>query len=140
MPTIYTFATKGGPVIYFEGASASHYMNQPNDGARVAIQGIGNGPMTMGATTATVVGSPVGIPSSGALTLPTPESAIEVTLITPSIASGIKVSEVSASLTTYVVVPPSTVFPAIDIANCAYLYLQSAAGTTATLSFYYTLV
>lgn len=135
MASEYTFSKKTAPNV---SSGAGHYGNQPIDGARIAIQGIGNGPQTTDAS-ASIISSPFLIPASGSCaTLTTPESAVEITFVVPSLAQGIQVSEVNASFTSYVVIP-SGVFPAIDIANTQSLWLRSPAAA-ATIAFYYNVV
>jgi len=134
MPTVYSFATKT-PNQLTEGKTLSHFENQPNDGARVSIQGIGNGPMTVDAS-ASIVSSPVIVSTTLATTLTTPESAIEITLC--PIGHALNVSEVNNTLSSYFQVPANTPIT-MDIANCQFLYLQGV-GALATTAFYYTLV
>jgi hypothetical protein len=135
MPTIYTFNKKSAPGVYYEGAAASHFMNQPNDGARIAIQGIGNGPMTTDVS-ATINSSPLAVPV-GAATLATPESAITVTFSVPS--ATVNICEVNASFNSYYPVY-SGVPVTLNVADCAYLWAKPLLATTATLNFFYTLV
>lgn len=134
MPTTYTFAKK--PINQLaEGVTLTHFNNQPNDGARVSIQGIGNGPMTTDAS-ASIISSPVSVGPTLAKALTTPESAIEITLVS---ATPLQVSEASASMSSYFQIPPNTP-QTFDIANCQTLYLLQANSTVGGASFFYTIV
>lgn len=134
MSSTYTFIQKT-PDPSGHNKGAGHYGNQPIDGARIAIQGIGNGPQTSDAT-GTPVTSPVTL-SGTATTLNTPESAIQITLKNSGATNAMTISEVSGSSgNVYTLNHGEQV--TMDIANTAQLFLKSASSTTC--DFFYTIV
>jgi hypothetical protein len=135
MPTTYTFTQKTPAPEGSGGKTESHYMNQPVDGSRIAVQGIGNGPMTSDAT-GTPVTSPASVLTSGVTTLLTPESAVQITIC--PLTNPVRVCEVSTSMSTYFQIPAG-VPVTIDVSNCAALYLEAITGTS-VVSFFYTMI
>ena len=132
MASTYTFTQKN-PVKDNQGSA--HYGNQPVDGARVAIQGIGNGLQTSDASS-TVVNSPQ-LLGLTAVTLTTPESAVQLTITNYGTANDVYVSEVS-SFASYDVIAPGE-DRTYDIGNQGYTYIKASAAS-ASASFFYTVV
>ena len=128
MSSGYTFTQKTPAGGYGNtSGERSHYGNQPMDGARVAIQSVGNGFQTTDAT-----GTPVNSPTTNASqTLNVPESAVAITLLS---TSSFSVSEVSGSASKFTV--PANVPITIDVANTSVIYLT---GVT-SVSFYFTII
>lgn len=135
MPSIYTFTQKAAASGYGENKTTSHYMNQPMDAARVAIQGIGNGIQTSDASSSPVT-SPVTL-SSTATTLNTPESAVQITIKNSGTTNALTVSEVSATSSSVFTLETGQ-SQTFDCGNMAQLFLKSTSGTTA--DFFYTMV
>ena len=133
MPSNYTFTKKTPAAGYGENKTQSHYMNQPMDAARVAIQGIGNGIQTEDAT-ATAVTSPVTLGAAGTKTLTTPESAVQLTINNTG-AAAMTISEVSSGSSFTLNNGQSQTF---DCGNMGDVYTASTTGTT--YSFFYTIV
>ena len=132
MPSTYTFSQKT-PRKNVGGYS--FYGNQPVDGARVAIQGIGNGIQTSDAS-ATVINSPQTLGTT-AVTLTTPDSAIELTITNYGSTNDIYVSEVS-SFASYDVIAPGEQ-RTYDVGNQSLTYVKGSAAS-ASGSFYYNIV
>ncbi len=132
MASTYTFTTKT-PINDKQGSA--HYGNQPVDGARVAIQGLSNGIQTSDASS-TVVNSPQ-LLGLTAVTLNTPESAVQLTITNYGTANDIYVSELS-SFASYDVIAPGEV-RTYDIGNQGITYVKGSAAS-ASASFYYTIV
>ena len=133
MASIYTFTTKT-PINDRQGSA--HYGNQPVDGARVAIQGIGNGLQTSDASL-TAINSPQATLGLTAVTLTTPESAVQLTITNYGTANDVYVSEVS-SFASYDVIAPGE-DRTYDIGNQGYTYIKASAAS-ASASFFYTVV
>ena len=132
MPSVYTFTQKS-PRKNVGGYS--FYGNQPVDGARVAIQGIGNGIQTSDASS-TVVNSPQTLGTT-AVTLTTPDSGIQLTITNYGSTNDIYVSEVS-SFTSYDVIAPGEQ-RTYDVGGQSLTYVKGSAAS-ASGSFYYTIV
>ena len=133
MASIYTF-TKKNPINDKQGSA--HYGNQPVDGARIAVQGIGNGIQTTDATSPTPVASPQSLGLT-AVTLNTPESAVQLTITNYGTANDIYVSEVSAFGSYDVIAPGED--RTYDVGNQSVTYVQGSAAS-ASASFYYTII
>lgn len=132
MPSNYTFTQKS-PRKNVGGYS--FYGNQPVDGARVAIQGIGNGIQTSD-DSATVVDSPQSLGTT-AVTLTTPDSGIQLTITNYGSTNDIYVSEVS-SFASYDVIAPGDQ-RTYDVGGQSLMYVKGSASS-ASGSFYYTMV
>lgn len=124
----YTFTKKATPPL------SGRYANQPIDGARIAIQGIGNGIQTTDAS-GTAVTSPVTL-SSTATTLNTPDDAVTVTIKNSGATNSMTISEVSGSASAYTLLTGESV--TLDCGDMGKLYLVSSSGTSC--DFFYTIV
>ena len=133
MASQYTFTQKN-PVKDNQGSA--HYGNQPVDGARVAIQGIGNGIQTSDASS-TVVNSPQAALGLTAVTLTTPESAVRLKITNYGTANDVYVSEVSGFASYDVIAPGED--RTYDIGNQGATYIKASAAS-ASASFFYTIV
>jgi hypothetical protein len=131
MPSLYTFTQKTPPSETSGTKDTNKFGNQQVDGARISIQGLGNGFQTTDASS-TALTSPLTLTST-ATTVNIPQSAIQVTLHNSGATNPLSYSEVSGMASYATLTTGQSI--TLDIGLQGKLYLSSASGTTCDFVF-----